>query len=72
MGSLMLTAIEGIPMVNRGDNLAELIVRALDGMGLSLANGDIVTVCQKIVSKAEGRIVSLRDIEPAPLARTQR
>jgi len=70
MGSLMLTAIEGIPMVNRGDNLAELIVRALDGMGLSLANGDIVTVCQKIVSKAEGRIVSLRDIEPSPLARS--
>jgi coenzyme F420-0:L-glutamate ligase / coenzyme F420-1:gamma-L-glutamate ligase len=70
MASLMLTAIEGIPMVNRGDNLAELIVRALDAMGLTLENGDIVTVCQKIVSKAEGRIVSLNDIEPSPLARS--
>jgi coenzyme F420-0:L-glutamate ligase/coenzyme F420-1:gamma-L-glutamate ligase len=66
----MLTAIEGIPMVNRGDNLAELIVRGLDAMGLRLENGDIVTVCQKIVSKAEGRIVSLKDIEPSPLARS--
>lgn len=70
MASLMLTAIEGIPMVNRGDNLAELIVRALDAMGLRLENGDIVTVCQKIVSKAEGRLVSLKGIEPSPLARS--
>jgi coenzyme F420-0:L-glutamate ligase/coenzyme F420-1:gamma-L-glutamate ligase len=69
MASLMLTTIEGIPMVNRGDNLADLILRALVAMGLKLENGDIVTVCQKIVSKAEGRIISLKDIEPSPLAR---
>jgi coenzyme F420-0:L-glutamate ligase/coenzyme F420-1:gamma-L-glutamate ligase len=37
-------------------------------MGLALQNGDIVTVCQKIVSKAEGRVVSLKEIEPSPLA----
>jgi coenzyme F420-0:L-glutamate ligase/coenzyme F420-1:gamma-L-glutamate ligase len=70
MAPLTLTAIEGIPMVNRGDNLAELIVGGLEAMGLRLENGDIVTVCQKIVSKAEGRIVSLKDIEPSPLARS--
>ena len=36
MPSLTLTAIEGLPMVKRGDNLAELIVRALDQMHLNL------------------------------------
>ena len=68
MSSLTLTAIEGIPMIKPGDKLAELIVRALAAMGLQLFDGDILTVCQKIVSKSEGRIVSLRDIEPSELA----
>jgi coenzyme F420-0:L-glutamate ligase/coenzyme F420-1:gamma-L-glutamate ligase len=69
MESLTLTAIEGLPMVGRGDDLAGLIVDALASKGLRLLNGDIVTVCQKIVSKAEGRLVSLNDIEPSPLAK---
>ena len=68
MASLTLTAIEGIPMVERGDNLAQLIIAGLDQTGLKLQHGDIVTVCQKIVSKAEGRIVDLTSIEPSPLA----
>ena len=55
-------------MVKRGDNIAGLIVEALSSMGLRLRNGDILTVCQKIVSKAEGRLVSLKEIEPSPLA----
>src|SRR5713101_1438140 len=69
MAALTLTAIEGLPMVQPGDNLAELIVRALDAMRLRLAHGDILTVCQKIVSKAEGRLVNLNTIEPSDLAR---
>jgi coenzyme F420-0:L-glutamate ligase/coenzyme F420-1:gamma-L-glutamate ligase len=69
MSSITLTALEGVPMVQPGDNLAELIMRALDGMRLKLEHGDILTVCQKIVSKAEGRLVNLNDIEPSDLAR---
>jgi coenzyme F420-0:L-glutamate ligase / coenzyme F420-1:gamma-L-glutamate ligase len=69
MPSLTLTAIEGLPMVNRGDNIAELILRALDRMGMDLRNGDIVTVCQKVVSKAEDRVVNLDGIEPSAIAR---
>lgn len=68
MPSLTLTAIEGIPMIERGDNLAQLICGGLDQMGFKLQHGDIVTVCQKIVSKAAGRIVDLTTIEPSPLA----
>jgi coenzyme F420-0:L-glutamate ligase/coenzyme F420-1:gamma-L-glutamate ligase len=69
MASLTLTAIEGIPMIRPGDNLAELIAHALAAMGLRLQDGDILSICQKIVSKAEGRLVDLNDIEPSPLAR---
>src|SRR5271156_735099 len=68
MPSLMLSAIEGIPMIECGDNLAQLICGGLNQMGLKLEHGDIVTICQKIVSKAEGRIVDLTTIEPSPLA----
>lgn len=69
MASLTLTALEGIPMVMAGDNLAQMIAHALARMDLKLRDGDILSVCQKIVSKAEGRLVDLKDIEPSPLAR---
>jgi coenzyme F420-0:L-glutamate ligase/coenzyme F420-1:gamma-L-glutamate ligase len=68
MGSLTLTAIEGLPMIMAGDNLAELIKHALDRQDLQLRDGDILSVCQKIVSKAENRLVDLRQIEPSALA----
>jgi len=69
MASLSLTAIEGLPMIKQGDRLSTLIVGALDTMGLTLKSGDVLTVCQKIVSKAEGRTVNLKDVEPSTLAR---
>ena len=68
MRSITLTAIEGIPMVNKGDDLAALIARGLDTTGLKPQPGDILVVCQKIVSKAEGRVVNLKDIEPSQFA----
>ncbi len=55
-------------MIKAGDNLAELIVHALMQMDLKLRDGDILSLCQKIVSKAEGRLVDLKDIEPSPMA----
>jgi coenzyme F420-0:L-glutamate ligase/coenzyme F420-1:gamma-L-glutamate ligase len=52
-----------------GDDLAELIAHAMERMDLQLRDGDILSICQKVVSKAEGRLVNLNDIEPSPLAR---
>jgi coenzyme F420-0:L-glutamate ligase/coenzyme F420-1:gamma-L-glutamate ligase len=68
MRSLTFTAIEGIPMVAQGDNLGALIYSAMTVGGLEPARGDILVVCQKIVSKAEGRIRELSEIEPSALA----
>jgi coenzyme F420-0:L-glutamate ligase / coenzyme F420-1:gamma-L-glutamate ligase len=70
MQSLTLAPIEGIPMINRGDDLATVIVAAMAGAGLHLRTGDILTICQKIVSKAEGRLIDLKTIEPSSLARS--
>lgn len=68
MASITLTAIEGIPVVKAGDDIAALLAKGLDRCGLRLQNGDIVLVCQKIVSKSEARVVDLKTIEPSEFA----
>ncbi len=57
--SLRIEAVEGIPEIRPGDDLAELLVRALSNKGI--ADGDVVAVTQKVVSKAEGRLVPGED-----------
>ncbi|MGD0670954.1 MAG: coenzyme F420-0:L-glutamate ligase [Candidatus Binatus sp.] len=69
MRTISLTAIEGIPMLKAGDDLAALIAGRLDATGFRLEPGDILVVCQKVVSKAEGRVVNLKDFEPSEFAR---
>jgi coenzyme F420-0:L-glutamate ligase / coenzyme F420-1:gamma-L-glutamate ligase len=54
---LELTAVEGLPEVRPGDDLGELI-----GSRFKLETGDVIVVAQKVVSKSEGRIVSLRSV----------
>ncbi|MGA7764375.1 MAG: coenzyme F420-0:L-glutamate ligase [Candidatus Binataceae bacterium] len=68
MRSVTFTAIEGIPLVSQGDNLGGLICSAMAASGLKAARGDILVVCQKVISKAEGRTCELTDIEPSALA----
>jgi coenzyme F420-0:L-glutamate ligase/coenzyme F420-1:gamma-L-glutamate ligase len=68
MRSITLSAIEGIPLVNKGDDLARLIASGIEKTGLKLQAGDILVVCQKVVSKAEGRVVDLKTIAPSEFA----
>ena len=70
MHELRLIALPGIPEVTRGATLGDLITAALIGAGQSLRPGDIVVLAQKIVSKAEGRIVQLAGITPSERAQT--
>jgi coenzyme F420-0:L-glutamate ligase / coenzyme F420-1:gamma-L-glutamate ligase len=62
-------ALPGLPLVRPGDDLAALIRDALARAGLTLAVGDVLVVAQKIVSKAEGRLVRLDTIRPSAQAR---
>lgn len=66
---LTLTALPGIPEVARGASLAALLRAAVDRAGKTLEPGDVLVVAQKIVSKAEGRFVRLREVEPSNRAR---
>jgi coenzyme F420-0:L-glutamate ligase/coenzyme F420-1:gamma-L-glutamate ligase len=66
---LELIALEGIPLVQPGDDLAALILAAIERAKLTLADRDVIVVAQKIVSKAEGRRVKLSSVEPSARAR---
>jgi len=64
-----IIGVDHVPEARPGDDLADLIAYGIERSGLTLADGDVVVVTQKLVSKAEGQLVDLREIEPSALAR---
>jgi len=60
--------IEGMPEIQPNDDLGEMLVDACQAQGTHLDTGDVLVVTQKVVSKAEGRMVTLDEIEPSALA----
>ncbi len=68
MTTLTVLPLAGMPMVEAGDDLAALIGDALARQSITLTDGDILVVAQKIVSKSEGRLVSLADVTPSAAA----
>ena len=65
---LRLRALRGIGAVSPGDDLAALLSRAAREAGIRLSGG-VLVVCQKVVSKAEGRLVTLSSVTPSDAAR---
>jgi len=65
---LELIALEGLPLVQPGDDLSRMLLSALYETGLALRAGDVLVLAQKIVSKAENRLVELADVQPSPRA----
>ena len=61
---IQIIPVEGLPEIEAGADLAELVANSV-----SLEDGDVVCVAQKVVSKAEGRVVQLAGIEPSEQAR---
>ena len=65
---LTLTPLPKIPLIQKDDNLAKIILKSCILANVQLKNGDILILAQKIVSKAEGRLVNLADVKPSPYA----
>lgn len=61
--------VPGLPEIAEGDALGAMITERAAAAGLELGAGDVLVVAQKAVSKAEGRVVALADVEPSPRAR---
>jgi coenzyme F420-0:L-glutamate ligase / coenzyme F420-1:gamma-L-glutamate ligase len=69
MRQISISTLDGIPLIRAGDDLAAIILTAARDNGLVFSDGDILVVAQKIVSKAEGRLVPLATVEPGEEAR---
>ena len=65
---LSIRPLAGLPMVEPGDDLAALTLAAMADHDLSFHAGDILVVAQKVVSKAEGQLIKLADVEPSARA----
>ena len=69
MQKLVVYPVAGFPEVWKGADVAALLLDAMKGSRLQLREGDVVVVKQKIVSKAEGRLVRLQDVKPGARAK---
>ncbi len=67
--AVILAAIPGIPAIHPGDDVARILGDALAAAALQPHQGDVLVVSHKIISKAEGRYVSLADVTPSARAR---
>lgn len=68
MSTIALIPIPDIPQIQPGDDLVSILLDAIDRSKVGLKNGDILVMCQKIVSKAEGAVVNLKTVEPSDFA----
>ena len=65
---VQVIGVTGMPEVEAGDELGPIIIAAAKRQRTAIEPGDVIVVTQKVVSKAEGRVVDLRDVEPSPFA----
>jgi coenzyme F420-0:L-glutamate ligase/coenzyme F420-1:gamma-L-glutamate ligase len=65
---LEVTAVPGVPLVGRGDDVPALVARALAGAGIALADGDVLVVTSKLLSRSEGRFFEIPKVEPSARA----
>lgn len=65
---ISLYPIEGVPLIKAGDDVCALLASAMKKSGLSLADGDVLVITQKIVSKAAGLIIDLAQVTPTSRA----
>jgi coenzyme F420-0:L-glutamate ligase/coenzyme F420-1:gamma-L-glutamate ligase len=67
--TLTLTPLPNLPLIHRGDDLAEIVLAGVSAANLVLVDQDILILTQKIVSKSEGRLVNLKEVVPGQAAR---
>ena len=65
---MQIIGISGMPETQIGDYVGAQILEACTASGIDILDGDILVVTQKIISKSEGRVIAINDIEPSELA----
>ena len=65
---MQIFGLKQFPLVKEGDNIAELIVKAAEKEHVAFMNRDVIVIAQKVVSKAEGGIIHLKEVKPSQTA----
>lgn len=68
MNSVQVIAVEGLPLIQKGNNLGKLIVEAAEKQGTPLQSNDVVVVTHVVVSKSEGNVINLDTVNPSDMA----
>lgn len=64
-GAITILPLSGVPLISAGADLSIIITDALAASGMAAADGDVIVLAQKIVSKAEGRLIALASVTPS-------
>lgn len=67
-GSVEIVGLTGLPLVKPGDDIAKLVLKRTKSLGIRFADGDVIVIGHKILSKSEGRIVELSKVKPSARA----
>lgn len=67
--AVCLTALPDFPEVHNGDNIGNLLLDSLEKAEIDLRDGDLIAIAHKVISKAEGQIVNIEEVEPGQEAR---
>src|SRR5574337_713165 len=67
--TLTITPLRNVPLIRQDDNLEDIILSSLKFTNIQLEHNDILVLAQKVVSKAEGRMINLANVTPSPRAR---
>lgn len=68
LSQITITAVPNMPLIDAGDDLAGIILERMQTADINPEDGDVLVIAQKIVSKAEGRLIRLDTVEPSPRA----
>lgn len=68
MKTFTASAVDNFPLIKPGDNIAKIVVETARKNGLKIEDGDVIVVAQKIFSKAEKRVIMLKDVVPSKKA----
>jgi coenzyme F420-0:L-glutamate ligase / coenzyme F420-1:gamma-L-glutamate ligase len=68
MKSIQVFPVEGLPLIKKGDNLGKFIVEAAKKQGTSIQEHDVIVVTHVVVSKAEGTVINLDEVNPSQRA----
>ncbi|MCK4433978.1 coenzyme F420-0:L-glutamate ligase [Candidatus Bathyarchaeota archaeon] len=67
---IQIFGVEGLPIIEEGDDLAELICGSAEQQGIHVEDGDVIVITHVVVSRAEGNVVNLDMVEPSEFAKS--